>query len=160
MANERGRPDPAQRASPRGSRRPDRGQATAELALGLPTLGAVIIVALWLLAAVGAQARVDEAARIGARAAARGEADGQVVAWVRGAAPSGATVEIAHRDDQVAVTVHYRLAAAGPLVTPIALTATATAPSEQAIADAASADVATPARADAAPPPPDDENRR
>jgi hypothetical protein len=32
-------------------------------------------VALWLLAAVGAQARVDEAARIGARAAARGEAD-------------------------------------------------------------------------------------
>jgi hypothetical protein len=56
--------------------------------------------------------------------------------------------------------VHYRLAAAGPLVTPLALTATATAPSEQAITDAASADVASPARVDAAAPPPDNENKR
>jgi hypothetical protein len=119
--------------------------------MGLPTLGAVVMLALWLLAAVGSQARVAEAARIGARAAARGEADGQVAGWVRDAAPAGATVEIARRDDQVAVTVRYRLAAAGPLLTPVALTATATAPTEPAISDAARAAVVNPAELGPAP---------
>ncbi|WP_198152865.1 TadE family type IV pilus minor pilin [Pseudofrankia sp. DC12] len=145
-------PDSAPQARARGAWRPDRGQATAELALGLPTLGAVVVLALWLLAAVGAQARLDEAARIGARAAARGDDDGQVTRWVRDAAPAGATVEIARRDDQVAVTVRYRIVAAGPLVTPLALTATATAPSELAITNAASAEVVDPVGGDAASP--------
>lgn len=142
------RPTRPRRPTSRAGRRCDRGQATAELALGLPTLGAIVVLALWLLAAIGSQARVAEAARIGARAAARGDADGQVVAWVRDAAPTGATVEIARRDDQVAVTVHYRLAAAGPLLTPVALTATATAPTEPAISDAATAGVVNPAQLD------------
>jgi hypothetical protein len=145
--------EPNVRIAGGADRRPgDRGQATAELALGLPTLGVVLVLVLWLLAAVGSQARVAEAARIGARAAARGDADVQVAAWVRDAAPAGTTVEIARNDDQIAVTVHLRLARAGPLLDPFTLTATAIAPAEPPIAEIASATAVSPDAPDSGPP--------
>jgi len=108
----------------------DRGQATAELALGLPTLGAVVLLALWLLAAAGEQARAQEAARIGARAAARGDDDGRVAAWTRLAAPAGATVTISRKADEVLVTVQATLAATGSFLPPARITASAVAPVE------------------------------
>ncbi|MBL7496251.1 pilus assembly protein [Frankia sp. CNm7] len=120
----------ARLAAPTRPRRPDRGQATAELALGLPTLAVLVVLACWLLAAAGAQARAAEAARIGARAAARGDGDTRVAAWVLRTAPAGATVTIARQDDQVTVTVRYRLPAADLPFTPLDLTATAIAPAE------------------------------
>jgi hypothetical protein len=116
------------------ARRRDSGQATAELALGLPTLGAVVLLALWLLAAAGAQARAQEAARIGARAAARGDDDGQVTSWARRAAPTGATVTISRRAGEVTVTVQARLAATGSLLPQAHIAASAVAPLEPAVA--------------------------
>jgi hypothetical protein len=116
----------------RRCRRADRGQATAELALGLPTLGAVVLAALWLLAAAGAQAHAQEAARIGARVAARGDDDAQVTAWARRAAPAGAAIAVARRGDEVTVTVQVRLASAGALLPALRLTASAVAPAEPA----------------------------
>ncbi|OHV33032.1 hypothetical protein BCD49_28045 [Pseudofrankia sp. EUN1h] len=104
------------------------------MALGLPTLSAVVLLALWLLAAAGAQARAQEAARIGARAAARGDDDGRAAAWARLAAPPGATVTISRQADEVTVTVQARLAATGSLLPPAHVTASAVAPVEPATA--------------------------
>ncbi|MDT3441778.1 MULTISPECIES: TadE family type IV pilus minor pilin [unclassified Pseudofrankia] len=130
-------PAPARRA--RLARRPDGGQATAELALGLPTLGAVVLLALWLLAAAGAQARAQEAARIGARAAARGDDDRQVAAWAHLAAPAGATVTISRQAGEVTVTVQIRLSVAGSPLPPAHIAASAVAPTEPAAAGASTA---------------------
>ena len=88
-------------------RRPDRerGAVTAELALGLPLLLALTVGLVWLLAAGAAQVRVVDGAREAARMLARGDAEAAAVArGVRVAGP-GSRVQVAHRGDEVAVTV-------------------------------------------------------
>ncbi|AEH11559.1 MULTISPECIES: TadE family type IV pilus minor pilin [Protofrankia] len=65
----------------RGRRTSDGGQATAELAVAIPSLVLVLLIAIWVVSAVSVQARCAEAARIGARAAARGETDEMVRTW-------------------------------------------------------------------------------
>ncbi|MBX6390409.1 MAG: hypothetical protein IRZ08_15685, partial [Frankia sp.] len=110
-------------------RRPDdHGQATAELVMGLPAMTAVVGLVLWLLAAANAQARADEAARIGARAAARGDSDELAAAWARAAAPAGTRVTIDRRGDRVLVRVEVTYLPGSPLR--FALAGTATAPAE------------------------------
>ncbi|WP_244931076.1 TadE family type IV pilus minor pilin [Nocardioides sp. W7] len=86
---------------PRRPRRTDRGAATAELAMVLPILVAVTIGLVWLLAVGAAQVRVVDAARESARAAARGEADGDAVARGQQVAPAGATVTLSRSGDRV-----------------------------------------------------------
>ncbi|ONH26239.1 TadE family type IV pilus minor pilin [Pseudofrankia asymbiotica] len=127
------------RGHARAARPPDGGQATAELALGLPTLGAVVLLALWLLAAAGAQARAQEAARIGARAAARGDDDRQVAAWAHLAAPADATVTISRQADEVTVTVRIQLSVTGSPLPPAHIVASAVAPAEPAAVGAGTA---------------------
>jgi hypothetical protein len=85
------------------SRRSERGAVTAELALGLPLLLAVTVGLVWLLAAATAQVRVVDAAREGARVAARG--DGVEVARdvARRIAPDGARIEVVMSGAEVRV---------------------------------------------------------
>lgn len=74
--------------------RRDRGMVTAELAVTLP---AVVLVLGLCLAGISAgidQIRCVDAARLGARAAARGDSLGSVRAAAVAAAPAGAVVSI------------------------------------------------------------------
>ncbi len=83
----------------------DRGSVTAETALALPVLVVVLAMAVWVLAAVGAQLRCVEAAGSAARAAARGEGPAAVRGAAGRLAPEGAAVRVEHRGEQVHVTV-------------------------------------------------------
>ena len=71
------------------------GTATAETAVVLPALVLLLAVSLWALGAVTAQLRCVEAARAGARAAARGESIGEVRARAGEVAGRAAHVAVA-----------------------------------------------------------------
>jgi Flp pilus assembly protein TadG len=86
-------------------RRSDAGTVTAETAVVLPALVVVLVFALWSVMAVTAQLRCVDAARVGARALARGDAPASAVAAARAAAPAGARVVITRSGDLVAVDV-------------------------------------------------------
>ncbi|HWH29221.1 MAG TPA: TadE family type IV pilus minor pilin [Mycobacteriales bacterium] len=88
----------------------DRGSVTAETALALPVLLAVLAVALWAVAAVSAQLRCADAAAGAARAAARGEPPDAVTALARRLAPEGADVQVGGDGDEVVVVVTARVA--------------------------------------------------
>lgn len=79
----------------------ERGAATAELAMVLPILVAVTVGLAWLLAVGAAQIRTVDAARETARAAARGDADGEAIARGREVAPDGAQVTLSRSEDRV-----------------------------------------------------------
>ncbi|MFD9125517.1 TadE family type IV pilus minor pilin [Kitasatospora sp. NPDC059571] len=76
---------------------------TAETAVALPAMVLLAALLIWGLVAASAQIRCVDAARAGARAAARGDADAADVA--RAAAPPGATVEVVQEAESVRVTV-------------------------------------------------------
>src|SRR5690349_5446497 len=91
---------PAARAG--GGRRPragsgERGYVTAETALTIPSLVVVAGLLIWGLMAGVAQVECVDAARAGARAAARSEPAGDVLRAARAAAPSGARVSVGRR---------------------------------------------------------------
>lgn len=71
----------------------------------LSVLVAFTMALVWGLLAVAAQIQCVDAARTGARAAARQDAPDAVVMLTREAAPSGATVSVAREGEQVRVTV-------------------------------------------------------
>jgi Flp pilus assembly protein TadG len=83
----------------------DRGAATAELAVALPSLVVVLLLALHVQLAVSAHLRCTDAAGAAARAAARGETDAVVVAAATAVAPDGAQVEVGRADGLVRVAV-------------------------------------------------------
>ena len=89
----------------RRGRRTDAGMVTAETAVALPALVVVLVFALWSVTAVTAQLRCVDAARIGARALARGDAPASAVAAARAAAPEGARVVVSRSGDLVVVDV-------------------------------------------------------
>lgn len=92
----------------RAGRRPtaaDDGYVTAEAALVLPVLLVVLAMAVWVLAAVGAQLRCTDAAGVAARAAARGDSPAAVVGAGQRAAPPGAVVAVSTGTDLVTVRV-------------------------------------------------------
>jgi Flp pilus assembly protein TadG len=74
-------------------RRDERGAVTAETALALPVLAAVLLAMVWLLTLGLAQMRVTDAAREAARAAARGDGTARAEQLAHAAAP-GARVEV------------------------------------------------------------------
>ncbi|MET8450948.1 TadE family type IV pilus minor pilin [Streptomyces sp. NPDC005209] len=78
---------------------------TAEAAVALPVLVAFTMALVWGLLAVAARIQCVDAARTGARAAARQDPAESVVAVTRAAAPDGANVTVADEGDQVRVTV-------------------------------------------------------
>ncbi|MFB7666852.1 TadE family type IV pilus minor pilin [Kitasatospora sp. NPDC056138] len=76
---------------------------TAETAVALPALVLLAAMLMWGVVAAAAQIRCVDAARIGARAAARGDVNAAEVA--RAAAPSGAAVQISRDSETVRVAV-------------------------------------------------------
>src|SRR5687768_360723 len=81
----------------------DGGMVTAEIAVTLPVLLVVLMAAIWVLACVGAQLRCVDAARVAARAAARGDAPPTVHEAARRVAPAGATISVTRSGDEVTV---------------------------------------------------------
>ncbi|MEV5316863.1 TadE family type IV pilus minor pilin [Streptomyces sp. NPDC052687] len=88
----------------RGAHRDD-GFVTAESAVVLPVLVAVAMALVWGLLVMAAQIQCVDAARTGARAAARQDSADAVVAVAREAAPRGAKVTVAREGDRVRVVV-------------------------------------------------------
>ncbi|MFI9822248.1 TadE family type IV pilus minor pilin [Streptomyces sp. NPDC052013] len=89
-------------------RRADRGFVTAESALVLPVLVLFATALVWGLLVVAAQIQCVDAARAGARAAARQDPPDAVVAVTREAAPPGAQVTVSRGEQQVRVVVVAR----------------------------------------------------
>nr|WP_269809381.1 TadE family type IV pilus minor pilin [Streptomyces triticisoli] len=83
----------------------DAGFVTAEAAMVLPVLVLVVTALVWGLLVVLAQIQCVDAARAGARAAARQDPEGAVTRVARDAAPRGAEVTVTRRGDHVHVVV-------------------------------------------------------
>ena len=98
---------------------------TAETAVVLPVLLLVLAGAVAAVTVVGSQLRCVDAAREGARAAARGETTAVVEALVSRTAPGGATASVSLGEQDVRVTVSARIAALGAV--PLRLTVSAEA---------------------------------
>jgi len=99
---------------------------TAETAVVLPVLLFVLAGAVAAVVVVGAQLRCVDAAREGARAAARGDSAAEVARVADGAAPEGATVASAESGESVEVTVSATVSPLGPLPWRVEVSATAT----------------------------------
>jgi hypothetical protein len=113
----------------------DTGMVTAEVAVALPALVALLALALGALAVGVAQLRCVDAAREGARAAARGESGDQVQAAIRAAAPPGAGISVTVGPRLVRVAVSTAVKPVGPFAAAVGavhITATAAAVPETA----------------------------
>lgn len=100
---------------------------TAETAVVLPVLLLVLAGAVAAVVVVGAQLRCVDAAREGARAAARGEDTAAVTALVASAAPDGARTTVSEGGEEVRVTVTARVAPLGPVPLRVTVSAEAVA---------------------------------
>ncbi|MGH3239466.1 MAG: TadE family type IV pilus minor pilin [Spirillospora sp.] len=78
---------------------------TAEIAVALPTLVLITAIALWGLSAASVQLTCTDAARTGARAAARGESLTAVRELVVKSVPRGATIKVSRDEATVHVDV-------------------------------------------------------
>jgi hypothetical protein len=85
--------------------RRDRGSVTAETALTMPAVVVVLAALLGTGQVLLTQVRCVDAARAGARAAARGEPDTSVQAMAAGLVPAGAPIEVRRGDGMVRVGV-------------------------------------------------------
>jgi hypothetical protein len=83
----------------------DAGFVTAESAVVLPVLVAFTTALVWGLLVVAAQIQCVDAARMGARAAARQDPAGSVTELARATAPRGARVTVDREGDRVRVVV-------------------------------------------------------
>ena len=91
---------------PVGRRRgADDGAVTAEVALAIPSVLVVLLLAVWVLLSVTAQLRCLDAAHVAARAAARGDGDAAVRVAAARVAPDGASVDVRREKGTVEVQV-------------------------------------------------------
>ncbi|WP_069813299.1 TadE family type IV pilus minor pilin [Streptomyces sp. TP-A0874] len=102
----------------------DRGYVTAEAAVVLPAMALFTVALIWGLMAAAAQIQCVDAARAGARAAARAEPEEATLAAARTTAPEGAEISVKREDGLVRVRVE---APAGPGALPVRLGAEAVA---------------------------------
>ncbi|WP_405614287.1 TadE family type IV pilus minor pilin [Streptomyces sp. NBC_01508] len=110
----------------------DRGSVTAEAAVAVPALVVFVAALLWALMAAAAQIQCVDAARAGARAAARSEPPAAAVEAARSAAPEGAEVTLGRSDDLWRVRVEAPTP--GPSGIGLTLAAEAVAPAEDTAA--------------------------
>ncbi|MGW6467734.1 TadE family type IV pilus minor pilin [Streptomyces rubiginosohelvolus] len=108
---------------------------TAEAAVAIPVLVAFALALLWALMAAADQIRCVDAARAGARAAARSEPETAVLDAARGTAPQGARVEMGRAGDLWRVRVEAPTR--GPGVLALTLSAEAAALAEDTVGGAA-----------------------
>ncbi|MEU9188252.1 TadE family type IV pilus minor pilin [Streptomyces sp. NPDC048484] len=109
----------------------DRGFVTAEAAVVLPVLVAFTMALVWALLAAAALIQCVDAARAGARAAARQESPDTVMETARQSAPSGARVSVRREGDLVYVRVEADTP--GPDALALDLTQEATALAEETV---------------------------
>ncbi|MFM9372352.1 TadE family type IV pilus minor pilin [Streptomyces sp. Da 82-17] len=128
--------------SERGERvRPrDGGYVTAEAATVIPVLVLLGVALLWGLMAAVAQIQCVDAARVGARAAARQEPQRETVAAAKEAAPEGAEVEVRREGDLVRVTVAAH--APGPKALTLEMEAESVALAEETVGRAGAEETA------------------
>jgi Flp pilus assembly protein TadG len=100
----------------RGSGSGQQGMVTAEFAVVLPAVVFVLALSLGALGLALDQVRCVDAARAGARAAARGDSYGAVMLVTSRAAPSAALVSIGTSGDLVQVSVVSLPRVAGSLL--------------------------------------------
>ena len=100
---------------------------TAETALVLPVLFLVLAGVVAAVTVVGAQLRCVDAAREGARAAARGEDTATVTALAGRAAPAGAVTTVGSGGEEARVSVTATIAPLGPVPLRITVSAEAVA---------------------------------
>jgi Flp pilus assembly protein TadG len=105
----------------------DDGMVTAETAVVLPVLLLVLAGAVAAVTVVGAHLRCVDAAREGARAAARGEDVAAVRAIAGQAAPKGAVTDVSTAGDEIRVTVTASVAPLGPVPLRVTVSAEAVA---------------------------------
>src|SRR5690606_34435499 len=137
-----GRGRRARPAAPRsrvGCGRPDRGSATAELAVAMPAVVVLLLAGLTAVAAVTTKLECVDAARDAAPAVARGGP----VAEVRPHAPRGAEVTVDVQGGTVHATVRAPVPLLGARSRAIVVTASAVAAAEPGLPE--------PHRPDAAP---------
>ena len=91
--------------SRRGRRDREAGLATAELALSLPAVVLVLALCLTGLALAVDQVRCEDAARVAARAASRGEPEAVVRELAAARAPARSAITVAVRGAKVVVDV-------------------------------------------------------
>ncbi|MFD7717903.1 TadE family type IV pilus minor pilin [Streptomyces sp. NPDC059814] len=115
-----------QRAGPTGLGS-DRGAVTAEAAMTIPVLVVFTLALLWALMAASAQIRCVDAARAGARAAARSEPEAQVREAALSAAPGRAGVEVRRTGALWRVRVTAPTPGPGPLAVTLRVEAVASA---------------------------------
>lgn len=108
----------------------ERGSSTAEFAVILPALVFVLALVLGAAATGIVQLKLEEGARLGARAAARGETAETVTRIVQEIDPA-ATVTLAQDDDMTVVTVSRQAPGVVGKVSGWTLTADARALTEQ-----------------------------
>ncbi|WP_306471732.1 TadE family type IV pilus minor pilin [Streptomyces sp. t99] len=108
---------------------------TAEAAVAIPVLVAFALALLWALMAAADQIRCVDAARAGARAAARSEPETAVLDAARDTAPPGARAEMGRAGDLWRVRVEAPTR--GPGVLALTLSAEAAALAEDTVGGAA-----------------------
>ena len=91
-----------------------RGSVTAETAVALPALAVLLVMCLWAVTVVGQQLRCIDAARIAARALARGETEPLARSAAREAAPEGAAISVQTVDGLAVVEVRLTAGWPGP----------------------------------------------
>lgn len=89
---------------------------TAEAALVIPVLLAVTLALSWTIAVGAAQVRLIDAAREGARLAARGESSDTVEAAVRRIGPSDTHADVSVSNGMVTVQVQAHVSPGLPLL--------------------------------------------
>lgn len=109
----------------------DQGAVTAEAAMTIPVLVIFALALLWALMAASAQIRCVDAARAGARAAARSEPEAQVRETALSAAPGRARVQVERAGDLWRVSVTAPTPGPGPLA--VTLSAEAAAAAEDTV---------------------------
>jgi hypothetical protein len=108
----------------------DQGYVTAETAMVVPVLVILTGLLVWGMTAAAAEVRCVDAARAGAREAARSEAPADVLRAARAAAPAGAQVSVQRDGDMVQV----RVTVPAPRF-PVTLTAEAAALAEDTVGE-------------------------
>ncbi len=117
----------------------DAGMVTAEAAVVLPVLVFVLAAALAAVSVVTAQMRCTDAAREGARAAARGESDAAVQQIATSSAPEGSSVTVTRDGDTATVRVTASVALFPGLGPAMTVSDSATAALEPGLDEPASA---------------------
>ncbi|WP_035800076.1 TadE family type IV pilus minor pilin [Kitasatospora mediocidica] len=108
---------------------------TAETAVLMPVLVLLAAVLLWGVLSTAVQLRCIDAARVGARAAARGDSD--AIAVAQAVAPRGASVRLTTEKEMVRVAVEAECLGPGRLaaVLSVRLTADAVAAREDVMVE-------------------------